>query len=93
MNISQSEGVINGCVEVINPHPELSHVLVCAGRGQQQALVSQLWQELFRYVSWSQTSIKITSTPSTIRPVSGREKVPFSLFSALEVKANSYNSG
>lgn len=59
---------------------ELSRVLMYAGRGQQQALVSQLWQELFRYVSWSQNSIKITLTPSTMPPVPWREKVSLSLF-------------
>lgn len=79
------KGVINGCVEVFNPHPELwrsdlANVLVFAGRGQQQALVSQLWQQRFLCVFWSQTSIKITLTPSTIPPVLWRKKVSFSLF-------------
>ena len=55
-----------------------------AGRDQQQALVSQLWQELFQCVFWSQTSIKTTLTPSTIARVHWREKVSLSLFWGLE---------
>lgn len=80
MNSSQAT-----TVWVIKPYLQSGpdcHVLTCAGRGQQQALVLQLWQEPSPFVSWSQPWIRITCPPSTIPRVPWRGKVLTLAFSS-----------
>ena len=48
---------------------------ICSGKDRPQVLVWRLWQLLFPFVSWSQTSIKTTLTPFTTTWVLPRGKV------------------